>query len=102
MNTDTIKIFDANNELTEDFDQVVESVLKEVHGDSYFDIDEEFIVPEETIVKKKDVVIKPERIGKKVSFKDFIPVLFFVLIFAIITLAGYYFLNNFDFTSILK
>lgn len=102
MNTDTIKIFDANNELTEDFDQVVESVLKEVHGDSYFDIDEEFIVPEETSVKKKDAVIKPERIGKKASIKDFIPVLFFVLIFAIITLAGYYFLNNFDFTSILK
>ncbi len=28
MNTDTIKIFDANNELTQDFDQVVDEVLK--------------------------------------------------------------------------
>lgn len=102
MNTDTIKIFDENNELTEDFDQVVENVLKEVHGDNYFDLDEEFIVPEETISKKKEAIIKPERIGKKASIKDFVPVLFFVLIFAIITLAGYYFLNNFDFTSILK
>lgn len=102
MNTDTIKIFDENNELTEDFDQVVESVLKEVHGENYFDLDEEFIVPEETVSKKKEAIIKPERIGKKVSIKDFVPVIFFVLIFAIITLAGYYFLNNFDFTSILK
>lgn len=102
MNTDTIKIFDENNELTEDFDQVVESVLKEVHGETYFDLDEEFIVPEETVSKKKEAIIKPERISKKVSIKDFVPVIFFVLIFAIITLAGYYFLNNFDFTSILK
>ena len=90
MNTDTIKIFDANNELTQDFDQVVDEVLKEVHGNNYFDIDEEFIVPEETVVRKK------------VSLKDFIPVLFFILIFAIITLAGYYFLNNFDISTILK
>ena len=34
MNTDTIKIFDANNELTQDFDQVVDEVLKEVHGNN--------------------------------------------------------------------
>ncbi len=102
MNTDTIKIFDANNELTQDFDQVVDEVLKEVHGNNYFDIDEEFIVPEKTVVKKKENIIKPERIRKKASFKDFIPVLFFILIFAIITLAGYYFLNNFDFSTILK
>lgn len=102
MNTDTIKIFDANNELTQDFDQVVDEVLKEVHGNNYFDIDEEFIVPEETVVRKKENIIKPERIRKKVSLKDFIPVLFFILIFAIITLAGYYFLNNFDISTILK
>ena len=102
MNTDTIKIFDANNELTQDFDQVVDEVLKEVHGNNYFDIDEEFIIPEETVVRKKENLIKLERIRKKASFKDFIPVLFFILIFAIITLAGYYFLNNFDFSTILK
>ena len=57
MNTDTIKIFDANNELTQDFDQVVDEVLKEVHGNNYFDIDEEFIIPEETVVRKKENII---------------------------------------------
>ena len=57
MNTDTIKIFDANNELTQDFDQVVDEVLKEVHGNNYFDIDEEFIVPEETVVRDRKSVV---------------------------------------------
>lgn len=103
MNTDTSKIFDENNELTDVFPQIVDEVLASVHGEDFFDIDQEYIIPEEDkkseekIKNTYDVVRK-----RKVTFKDFIPVLFFVLIFAILTLAGYYFLNNFDFTSILK
>lgn len=104
MNTDTSKIFDENNELTDVFPQIVDEVLASVHGEDFFDIDQEYIIPEddkkseEKIKNTYDEVVKK----RKVTFKDFIPVLFFVLIFAILTLAGYYFLNNFDFTSILK
>lgn len=104
MNTDTSKIFDENNELTDEFPQIVDEVLASVHGEDFFDIDQEYIIPEDD--KKSEEKIKntyDEVVRKrKVTFKDFIPVLFFVLIFAILTLAGYYFLNNFDFTSILK
>ena len=104
MNTDTSKIFDENNELTDVFPQIVDEVLASVHGKDFFDIDQEYIIPEDD--KKSEEKIKntyDEVVRKrKVTFKDFIPVLFFVLIFAILTLAGYYFLNNFDFTSILK
>ncbi len=104
MNTDTSKIFDENNELTDVFPQIVDEVLASVHGEDFFDIDQEYIIPEDD--KKSEEKIKntyDEVVRKrKVTFKDFIPVLFFVLIFAILTLAGYYFLNNFDFTSILK
>lgn len=104
MNTDTSKIFDENNELTDVFPQIVDEVLASVHGEDFFDIDQEYIIPEDD--KKSEEKIKntyDEVVRKrKVTFKDFIPVLFFALIFAILTLAGYYFLNNFDFTSILK
>ena len=104
MNTDTSKIFDENNELTDVFPQIVDEVLASVHGEDFFDIDQEYIIPEED--KKSEEKIKnpyDEVVRKrKVTFTDFIPVLFFVLIFAILTLAGYYFLNSFDFTSILK
>ena len=104
MNTDTSKIFDENNELTDVFPQIVDEVLASVHGEDFFDINQEYIIPEDD--KKSEEKIKntyDEVVRKrKVTFKDFIPVLFFVLIFAILTLAGYYFLNNFDFTSILK
>jgi len=46
-----------------------------------------------TIVEKKDT---------KVGFKDFVPVLFFVLIFAVIVIAVYYFLNTVDLMGLLK
>ena len=39
---------------------------------------------------------------KKISFKDFLPVLFFIIIFIIIVAAGYYFLNTVDLLSFLK
>ena len=40
--TQTIKIFDVNNNLVEDFDDQVEKVLISVHGDKYYDVDEDF------------------------------------------------------------
>ena len=39
---------------------------------------------------------------KKISFMDFVPVLFFIIIFAIIVVAGQYFLNTVDLGSLLK
>lgn len=102
MNTEAIKIFNSSNELNEDFESVVESVLKEVHGEVYYDTDEDFLVLEPIEKKEIEDVKVNMSLKKHVSIKDFIPVLFFILIFGIITLAGYYFLNNFDFTSIIK
>ena len=75
MNTDTIKIFDANNELTQDFDQVVDEVLKEVHGNNYFDIDEEFIVPEKTVVKELE-----KKLHLKILFRYYSLFLFLLLL----------------------
>lgn len=104
MNTDTSKIFDENNELTDVFPQIVDEVLASVHGEDFFDIDQEYIIPEDDKKSEEKIKNTYDEVARKrkVTFKDFIPVLFFVLIFAILTLAGYYFLNNFDFTSILK
>lgn len=98
MNTNITKLFNTNNELIDTFDAEVENVLKSIHGDNYYDIDEEFIIKETSINKE---INEDKKINKKVSIKDFIPLLFFVIIFVIIVIAGYYFLNNFDLTSIL-
>lgn len=97
MNTDTTKLFDSNNKLIDTFELEVESVLKSVHGENYYDIDQEFIIEEDNKVEKKEIDKK-----KKIGIRDFIPVLFFILIFIIILIGGYYFLNNFDFQSLIK
>lgn len=99
MNTNTTKLFDANNNLIDTFEIEVENVLKSIYGENYYDIDEDFI-KEEIEPQKAE---KNNEISKKhIRITDFIPLLFFILIFVIIVLAGYYFLSNFDFTSILK
>ena len=116
--TQTIKIFDVNNNLVDDFDEQVEKVLISVHGDRYYDIDEELqdtrLIPLDEVISNKDV--KEEKVeqtnnvvekvadkkkNKKVSVTEFLPVLFFILLFSIIVAAGYFFLGNFDLTSIL-
>lgn len=128
-NTNTIKLFDASNNLLPDFDARVEEVLKSIYGEKYYDTDEELVntnvisvVKEENeeIYKDEELektieyvdglvpkdesyninIVKKEK--KRIKFKDFIPVLFFMLMFAVIIVAGYYFLNNFDLTSFLK
>ena len=38
---------------------------------------------------------------KKISVLDFVPVLFYMIIAGILIYAGYYFLNTFDFMSLL-
>ncbi len=99
MNTNTTKLFDANNNLIDTFEIEVENVLKSIYGENYYDTDEDYIKEE----VKPQKIEKDNEINKKhIRITDFIPLLFFILIFVIIVLAGYYFLSNFDFTSILK
>ncbi len=115
MDTNTIKLFDANNNLVDNFDEEIEKILISIHGENYYDTDEDLVntnlipVAEELykdtdlektieIVDSMTEEAKPitivEKKDTKVGFKDFIPVLFFILIFAVIVIAGYYFLNN--------
>ena len=117
--TQTIKIFDVNNNLVDDFDDQIEKVLISVHGDKYYDIDEELqdtrLIPLDEVISNKDVkeekvektdaivekVADKKKKDKKVSITDFLPVLFFMLLFAIIVAAGYFFIGNFDLASVL-
>ena len=107
MNT-TVKLFDANNKLVQNFDEEIEKILISVHGDAYYDTDEELIntneIPAVTNEERKEEVevleVKQEK-KKGISFKDFIPVLFFILSFIVIVIAGYYFLNTVDLMSLV-
>lgn len=107
MNT-TVKLFDANNKLVQNFDEEIEKILISVHGDAYYDTDEELINTNEipAVIKeerKEEVEVLEVKQEKKkgISFKDFIPVLFFILIFIVIVIAGYYFLNTVDLMSLV-
>lgn len=123
MDTNTIKLFDANNNLVDNFDEEIEKILISIHGENYYDIDEDLVntnlipVAEELykdtdlektieIVNSMTEDAKPitivEKKDTKVGFKDFIPVLFFILIFAVIVIAGYYFLNTVDLMGLLR
>ncbi len=108
MNT-SIKLFDANNKLVPNFDEEIEKILISVHGENYYDTDEELVntneipVQEEATqeVKEEKTQEVSNKSNKKISFKDFIPVLFFILIFIVIVIAGYYFLNTVDLMSFI-
>lgn len=123
MDTNTVKLFDANNNLVANFDEEIEKILISIHGENYYDIDEDLVntnlipVAEELykdtdlektieIVNSMTEDAKPitivEKKDNKVTFKDFIPVIFFILIFIIIVIAGYYFLNTVDLMGLLK
>lgn len=120
-NSNTIKLFDANNNFVDNFDEEIEKILISIHGENYYDIDEDIqntnvIKPiyhdeelDKTIEFVDSLVIKDapkikivEKKKHKVSILDFMPVLFFIIIFAIIVFAGYYFLSTFDFTELIK
>lgn len=127
MNTN-VRLFDANNKLVPNFDEEIEKILISVHGNDYYDVDEELVntnlIPTNEVVDSdiykdealektmelvdsmvsadaKEIKIIKEK-KRRISFKDFIPVLFFILIFAVIVIAGYYFLNTVDLTSVLN
>ena len=128
MDTKTVKLFDNKNNLVPNFDEEIEKILISVHGESYYDVDEDLIntnlIPVSAYLQdiqkddeldktielvdsmvskdspKINIVNNDEK--KKISFKDFLPVLFFIIIFIIIVAAGYYFLNTVDLLSFLK
>lgn len=123
MDTNTIKLFDANNNLVANFDEEIEKILISIHGENYYDVDEDLVntnlipIPDEVykdtdlektieIVNSMTEDAKPinivEKKSTKVTYKDFIPVLFFVLIFVVIVIAGYYFLNTVDLLGLLR
>ena len=103
-NENTIKLFDANNNFVADFDKKIEEIEISIYGPKYYDIDEEITNTNEIPVQKDEIVVKQikEKKQGKVTVLDFLPVIFIILIFGIVLFAGYYFLNNFDITSIFK
>lgn len=127
MDTKTVKLFDSNKNLVANFDEEIEKILISIHGEHYYDVDEDLVntnmIPISTYFENntkeseldktielvdamvsKDApkinIVTNEK--KKVTIKDFLPVLFFIIIFAIIVVAGYYFLNSVDLLSFLK
>lgn len=127
MDTKTIRLFDANDNLVSNFDEEVEKVLISIHGYDYYDTDEELVntnlIPVSNVIDSDkidneelektmeyvDLITEDAKAVKivdkkssKVSVKDFIPVLFFMLIFGIIIAAGYYFLNTIDLMSLIS
>lgn len=123
MDTNTIKLFDANNNLVANFDEEIEKILISIHGENYYDVDEELVntnlipIPDEVykdtdlektieLVDSMTEDAKPisivEKKNTKVGYKDFMPVLFFILIFIIIVIAGYYFLNTVDLMGLFR
>ena len=101
---DTIKLFDANNNFVADFDKKIEEIEISIHGERYYDVDEEILNTNQVPIQKEEIIvnqIKPKK-EKKISFKDFLPVIFLILVFGIVVYAGYYFLNNFDITTLLN
>lgn len=127
MDAKTVKLFDSNNNLVPNFDEEIEKILISIHGDDYYDVDEDLVntnlIPiseyldkdvykddelEKTIELVDSMVTEDapkinivEKKKTKVSILDFMPVLFFMIIAAILIYAGYYFLNSFDFMSLL-
>ena len=127
MDTKTIRLFDANDNLVSNFDEEVEKVLISIHGYNYYDTDEDLVntnlIPVNKVIDSDkidneelektmeyvDLITEDAKTIKivdnkknKVSIKDFVPVLFFMLIFGIIIAAGYYFLNTIDLMSLIS
>lgn len=102
MASSNIKLLDENNNISPDFNETVEIVLKGIHGDKYYDVDEELQDTRAIATLKEEVKnVKNNTKKQKVSFKDFIPVLFFIIITILLCIGGYLFLNQFDPSSIL-
>ena len=100
-NEDTIKLFDANNNFVADFDKKIEEIEISIHGENYYDVDEELVNTNEIPIHAEVKVEKPKK-EHKITIKDFLPVVFLLLIFGIVVYAGYYFLNSFDVTTLIN
>lgn len=103
-NENTIKLFDANNNFVADFDKKIEEVEISIHGENYYDVDEELVNTNEIPISKEIEVEKPKKNKREgsASIKDFLPVLFILLVFGIVVYGGYYFLNSFDVTTLIN
>lgn len=119
--TKTIKLFDSNHKFVDTFDEEIEKILISVHGENYYDIDEDLIISndsdemyhdselEKTIELVDSLVVEDapkitivEKDKHKAHIKDFVPVLFFICITIVIIAAGYYFLNNVDLMGLIS
>lgn len=118
-NYNTVKLFDSNHNFVDNFDEEIEKILISVHGENYYDTDEDYQEVKDEIYKDSELektmefvsnmvaVDAPkieiqEKKEKKHSIKDIIPVIFFMLIFAVLVVAGYYFLSSFDLMGLVK
>lgn len=127
MDTKQVHLFNQNGQLVSDFDDKIEEILISVHGDNYYDVDEELVDANskkvEDVVEEKyedgeldaTMEMMDTMVGKnthaihivnaeekhKIKFTDFLPLFFFILIFAIIVIGGYYFLNSVDISTLI-
>ncbi len=101
-NENTIKLFDSNNNFVKDFDAKIEEIEISIHGPNYYDVDEELVNTNEIPIKQEEVVKNIKKKEHKFSLKDLLPLVFILLIFGIVLYAGYYFLGNFDVTSLIN
>jgi hypothetical protein len=128
MDSKQVILFDSNNNLVSNFDEEVDKILTQVHGQNYYDIDEpientnlmsldRILVEEETKEEELDktmeigtsmvtedapnIKIVSEKDKKKITFLDFIPLLICIALFVGLLYGGHYLFNNFDLRSLL-
>lgn len=119
-NTDTIKLFDKDHNFVNNFDEEIEKILISIHGENYYDSDEDYneevveeIYVDEELDKTMEIVsdlvtnttpkieIK-EKEKKENKLLAVIPVIFYILIFTILVFGGYYFLRNIDLMGLVS
>jgi len=108
--SEQVKMFGPNDELVDNFEDVVEEILISVHGINYYDVDVELVdtnlIPTRDVQEAdeldKEIEVKKNPKKEKFTFKVLLPLLFFALIFAIVLFAGFYFINKIDLGGFLK
>ena len=129
MDSKQVKLFNPDNTLVLDFDEVVDKILSQVHGIDYYDSDEPIENTnlmsldrilledeknnEEDLDKTMEIVTSMvtddapkinivEANDKKVKFIDFVPLIVFILLFIGIMVGGYYLINSIDLPKFIK
>ena len=129
MDSKQVKLFNPDNTLVLDFDEVVDKILSQVHGIDYYDSDEPIENTnlmsldrilledeknnEEDLDKTMEIVTSMvtddapkinivEANDKKVKFFDFVPLIVFILLFIGIMVGGYYLINSIDLSKFIK